>query len=199
MYLSVFSEDFKIEFFPYQLGTTWFTPEYCGKASVASLIKLFNPYLDMTKSHSQSLSLVIDKISLTNVSYVPPTDTECSSARHGVRCGRIGNTKDMVTYISKDDLTDILDNVFAKYDIKIASSKQKVIKSTAKKAKSSKVSKSAKTSSVKIDGETLTFEGVIVTKGDTYKKQVAGGKKLHTVVVQVTEEQLELWKDWRKA
>ena len=149
----------------------------------------------MTKSHSRTLSLVLDKISATNVSYVPPTFDMLGMALDVI----IGNAKDMTNYISKDDLTDILDNVFAKYDIKIASSKQKVIKSTAKKAKSSKVSKSAKVQDYSIDGEKFTFNGVMVTKGQTYKDQTKGGNKLHTVVVQVTEEQLEAWKEWRKA
>ena len=117
----------------------------------------------MTKSHGRTLSLVIDKISATNVSYVPPTFDMLGMALDVVE---IGNAKDMVTYISKDDLTDILDNVFSKYDIKIASSKQKVIKSTtAKKAKSSKVSKSSKVENYSIDGEKFTFNCVMVTKG----------------------------------
>ena len=149
----------------------------------------------MKKSHIQTLSLVLDKISLKSVTEMPPTT---SNARHTLGVD-IGNTKDMVTYISKDDLTDILDNVFAKYDIKIASSKQKVIKSTTKKAKSSKVSKSAKVESYRIDGETFFFTEGKVTKGQTYKDQTKGGNKLNTVVIQVTEEQLEAWKEWRKA
>ena len=149
----------------------------------------------MTKSHSQTLSLVLDKISLKSVTEMPPTTP---NARHTLGAD-IGHAKDMVTYISKDDLTDILDGVFEKYDIKIASSKQKVIKSTAKKAKSSKATKTAKVESYGIDGEKFTFNGVMVTKGQTYKDQTKGGNKLHTVVVQVTEEQLEAWKEWRKA
>ena len=151
----------------------------------------------MTKSHSRTLSLVLDKISATNVNFdVPPTFDMLGTALEVI----IGNTEKMVTYISKDDLTDILDNVFAKYDIKIASGKQKVIKSTAKKSsKTSKVSKSAKVQDYSIDGEKFTFNGVMVTKGQTYKDQTKGGNKLHTVVVQVTEEQLEAWKEWRKA
>ena len=103
----------------------------------------------------------------------------------------IGGTRNMVTYISKDDLTDILDTVFAKYDIKIASGKQKVIKSTTKKAKSSKASKPAKVESYRVDGEKFFFIEGMVTKGQTYKDQTKGGNKLHTVVIQVTEEQLE--------
>ena len=113
----------------------------------------------MTKSHIQTLSLVLDKISLKNVTELPPVGANplrVTHARHTLGVD-IGHAKDMVTYISKDDLTDILDGVFSKYDIKIASSKQKVIKSTAKKAKSSKATKTAKVESYGIDGEKFTF------------------------------------------
>ena len=104
-----------------------------------------------------------------------------------------------ITYIAKEDLTEILDNVFAKYNIKISSGTTNVIKSTkATKAKKTKP-KAVESDSYVIDGEQFTFNGVIVTKGDTYKNQTKGGKKLHTVVVQVTEEQKDAWTEWRKA
>ena len=108
-----------------------------------------------------------------------------------------------MTEITKSDLADILDEVFAKYDIElIENSKpvQKVIKKTsAKPKKTVKKSKASSADEYVIDGEKFTLNGVFTTKGATYKKQVSGGVKLTTMVVQVTESQKEAWDAWRKA
>lgn len=106
-----------------------------------------------------------------------------------------------MTEITKSDLADILDEVFAKYDIElIENSKpvQKVIKKTSAKSKTVKKSKASSADEFVIDGEKFTLNGVFTTKGSTYKKQTAGGVKLTTMVVQVTQSQKDAWDAWRK-
>ena len=117
-----------------------------------------------------------------------------------IECGtKIG---DMTKFISKNDLAEILDNVFSKYDIEMTETEPvKVIKKTsAKSKKTSSVKSQAKseTSEFVIDGEKFTLNGVFTTKGATYKSQTAGGAKLTTMVVQVTQSQKDAWESWRK-
>ena len=116
-----------------------------------------------------------------------------------IECSKIG---DMTKFISKSDLAEILDNVFSKYDIEMTETEPvKVIKKTsAKSKKTSSVKSQAKseTSEFVIDGEKFTLNGVFTTKGATYKAQTAGGAKLTTMVVQVTQSQKDAWESWRK-
>lgn len=117
-----------------------------------------------------------------------------------IECGtKIG---DMTKFISKSDLAEILDNVFSKYDIEMTETEPvKVIKKTsAKSKKTSSVKSQAKSESSEfvIDGEKFTLNGVFTTKGATYKAQTAGGAKLTTMVVQVTQSQKDAWEAWRK-
>jgi len=108
----------------------------------------------------------------------------------------------MTKFISKNDLAEILDGVFSKYDIEMTETEPvKVIKKTsAKSKKTSSVKSQAKseTSDFVIDGEKFTLNGVFTTKGATYKSQTAGGVKLTTMVVQVTKAQKDAWESWRK-
>jgi hypothetical protein len=115
-----------------------------------------------------------------------------------IGCGtKIG---DMTKFISKSDLAEILDNVFSKYDIEMTETEPvKVIKKTsAKSKKTSSVKSQAKSDEFVIDGEKFTLNGVFTTKGATYKAQTAGGAKLTTMVVQVTQSQKDAWESWRK-
>ena len=108
-----------------------------------------------------------------------------------------------MTEITKSDVAEILDNVFAKYGIELVEDEpvQKVIKKTSAKSKKStaKKSKASSADEYVIDGEKFTLNGVFTTKGSTYKKQVSGGVKLTTMVVQVTQSQKDAWDAWRKA
>jgi hypothetical protein len=90
--------------------------------------------------------------------------------------------------------------VFSKYDIEMTETEPvKVIKKTsAKSKKTSNVKSQAKSDEFVIDGEKFTLNGVFTTKGATYKAQTAGGAKLTTMVVQVTQSQKDAWEAWRK-